>query len=211
MLEAVLKGVLAGLAYGMLLGPLFFMSMQVTLKSGLRNGLALALGAFLSDALLALGGIWSSARLMAIAQQNMFQTGMGLLGSVLIMGFGISAVLPRKRDLLPGSYGNPAKRRYSFIKGFALNMANPSNWLFWLGLAAAARAEAPAGNDAYTGVFMLSSVAMVFSTDMAKVLLAGEINRRLHPDLPGRIVRVAGFILIAVGLWVLVKSLQFNA
>lgn len=208
MKEAILKGVLAGLAYGMLLGPLFFLGLQVTLRRGLRNGLALAAGAFISDALLAAGGWWSAARLLALVKEAQFQSVVGLIGALLIIGFGISALRPHKESGADLFAERPAKRRYSFMKGFALNMANPSNWLFWLGLAAAAGAEAPEGIRYYTLVFLGAALSMVLTTDVAKIILAGKVGARLPPGLPGRIVQLAGAVLIAVGTWVLYKIIQ---
>lgn len=210
MIEAVVKGTLAGLAYGLLLGPLFFLGLQVTLNRGLRNGLALAFGAFTSDALLALGGWWSSAQLLALAKEDFFQSSMGTIGALLIIGFGVSAIWPRNEkatDMLVASAG---KRRYSFLKGFMLNMANPSNWLFWMGLATAARAEAPPELGQYTLVFLVAALIMVLSTDLAKVLLANKLGRTLRPGLPGKIVRLAGLILVGVGGWLLFKSLNLG-
>lgn len=205
MTEAVVKGALAGLAYGLLLGPMFFLGLQVTLKRGLRNGLALAGGAFVSDFILASAGWWSSARLKELVRQDMFQATLGLIGALLIIGFGISAVWPRKEKTTEALVAGAAKRRYSFLKGFALNMANPSNWLFWLGLSAAARADSPEDVRYYTLIFLLVALLMVLATDIAKVLLAGQIGGRLRPGLPGKIVRLAGIVLIAVGTWVLVR------
>lgn len=208
MIEAIIKGLLAGLAYGLLLGPLFFLSLQVTLKKGLRNGIALAAGAFISDASLAAGGWWSSDRLMALANQELFQSVLGLVGALLIIGFGISAVWPRLERAPDTLVAGAARRRYSFLKGFALNMANPSNWLFWFGLAAAARADAPSDSRYYTLFFLGAALAMVLTTDIAKVVLAGKIGEYMHPGLPGKIVRFAGIVLIGVGVWVLIKILR---
>lgn len=204
-MEAVIKGVLAGLAYGLLLGPLFFICLQVTLSKGIRNGLAVVLGAFISDVTLASAGWWSAERLAAMARADFFQSGVGLLGALLIIGFGISAVIPHKHEVSDILVAGVAKRRYSLLKGFVLNTANPSNWLFWLGLAVAAGAEAPAGADYYTLVFLGAALAMVLGTDVAKVFLAGQIGRRLRPDIPGKIVRLAGVVLILVGVWIVIK------
>lgn len=205
MTEAILKGAFAGVAYGLLLGPLFFLGLEVTLRKGIRNGLALAAGAFVSDAALAAGGWWSAARLLSLANQEAFQDSLGLVGALLIIGFGVSAVWPRREKantiLVEGAF----KRRYSFLKGVVLNTANPSNWLFWLGLATAAGAQAPPTVPHYTLFFLAAALLLVLATDVAKVLLAGQIGARLRPGVPGKIVRVAGIVLMAVGLSLLLR------
>lgn len=208
MIEAIIKGALAGLAYGMLLGPLFFLGLQVTLKRGIRNGLALAGGAFVSDSMLAAGSWWSSAKLLELIRQEIFQSALGTVGALLIIGFGISAIWPRKETPTDILVATASKRRYSFLKGFALNMANPSNWFFWLGLATAARAEAPDTVKHYTLIFLSATLVLVLATDIAKIVLAGTIGKRLKPDLPGKIVRIAGYILLFVGICLLSKSLK---
>ncbi len=205
MTEAILKGALAGLAYGLLLGPLFFMSLQVTLHKGIRNGIALAAGAFLSDAMLATIGWWSSTRLMGLVKQEAFQSSIGLIGALLIIGFGLSAAWPKKEKAAGALIAGASRRRYSFLQGFALNTANPSNWLFWFGLAAAARAEGPPELKYYTIFFLGATLSMVLGTDIAKVLLAGKIGEYLRAGIVLRIVRLAGIVLIGVGVWVLVK------
>lgn len=205
MTEAIIKGALAGFAYGMLLGPLFFLSLQVTLHKGIRNGIALAGGAFFSDTTLAAVGWWSSTRLLGLVKQDSFQSYLGLIGAVLIIGFGLSAAWPKKEKnagaIIPGA----SRRRYSFLQGFVLNSANPSNWLFWFGLAAAARAESPPEIKYYTIFFLGAALSMVLGTDLAKVLLAGKIGEYLRAGIVVRIVRIAGIVLIAVGAWILIK------
>ncbi|MEO6758464.1 MAG: LysE family transporter [Saprospiraceae bacterium] len=207
-MEAVVKGVFSGLGYGLLLGPLFFLSLKVTLTQGLRNGLALAIGAFVSDALLVIGTWYGAARVAAITQQPVFQTGFGLVGGLLLLGFGISALIPRreKKDEKPTviiARSLPA----SALQGFAVNMSNPSNWLFWLSLATAAHAEANPGNARYASTFLMATLIAVFSTDMTKVVIAHRVGQRMQPGYTVQVIRFAGLILIVVSGWILWKVL----
>ncbi len=208
-MEPVFKGVLAGLAYGFLLGPLFFVSLKVTLAQGWRHGLALVGGAFASDAVLVGGGWWSAARLATLARQEIFQSGFGLVSGLILFGFGVSAVWPRRPKALSSNPAEPpVRRRYTFLQGFAVNMSNPSNWLFWLSLATVVQAEALPAGGRYAEVFLVVTLAVVFLTDLAKILLAHHIGRYLKPGVPEKIVRVAGVILLVVSVWMLVKVLK---
>jgi threonine/homoserine/homoserine lactone efflux protein len=204
-MEPIIKGVLAGLAYGLLLGPMFFVTLKVTLSLGWRNSVALVGGAFASDALLVAGGWWSASKLAAIARQELFHTGFGLASGLILFGFGLSAVWPKKSQSPGLEQELNVSRRYSFLQGFAVNMSNPSNWLFWLSLATVARADAMPGNGAYAETFLLSTLAIVLLSDLIKVLLAHQIGKRLKPGVPEKIVRVAGVILLAVSGWILWK------
>jgi threonine/homoserine/homoserine lactone efflux protein len=210
MTAVIVKGALAGLAYGMLLGPLFFMGLKVTLQRGLQNGLALAAGAFVSDAFLAIGSWWSSVKIMELLQQEMFQSIVGTTGALLVMGFGITAIWPLKKIKKDQFEITSGKYSYSFFSGFTLNMANPSNWIFWLGLATAASFNGPENNQQQTLAFLIAALVMVFVTDITKVILADSIGKRLHPELPGKIVQFAGVILLTLGSILLIKNLKFG-
>ncbi len=209
-MEPIIKGLLSGLAYGLLIGPLFFMNIRTTLTHGLRQGLSLVAGAFTSDLTMVLASWWSAGRLAAITSEDLFQSWFGLICGLLLFGFGLSAAWPRKHrfDKQINETQPVVKRRYAFFQGFSINMTNPSNWLFWLGVATAARAEAPSGDEYYLRFFMAAALIGLFSTDLAKVLLAHQIGKRLKPGVPEKIVRFAGFILMGVSSWILFRVAQ---
>lgn len=206
-MEPILKGILSGLAYGLLLGPLFFMNLRTTLTYGVRHGVALVLGAFSADSLMVLTSWWGASRLEAITSDGVFQSWFGLSSGLLLLGFGLAAVWPNKQkfEAEMSDHQPIPRRRYTFLQGFSLNMSNPANWLFWLGLATVARVEAPAGSDYYGRLFMGSALLSLFSADLSKTLLAHQIGKRLKPGVPELIVRIAGFILIGVSGWILVR------
>ncbi|MFN0216214.1 MAG: LysE family translocator [Saprospiraceae bacterium] len=209
-MEPIIKGLLSGLAYGLLIGPLFFMNIRTTLQHGTRQGVALVGGAFTSDLMLVFASWWGAARLAVITNDAAFQRWFGLICGLLLLGFGISAVWPRRRNFdkqMNDSQALP-KRRFAFLQGFSINMTNPSNWLFWLGVAAAASSDAPDGDKYYLRFFMAAALISLFSTDLAKVLLAYQIGKRLKPGVPEKIVRLAGFILIGVSSWILIRVIQ---
>jgi threonine/homoserine/homoserine lactone efflux protein len=209
-MEPIIKGLLSGLAYGMLIGPLFFMNIRTTLTHGMRQGVALVAGAFTSDLLLVLASWWGASRLASITSEGLFQSWFGLICGLLLFGFGLSAAWPRKRRFdneMNESQPIP-KRRYAFFQGFSVNMSNPSNWIFWLGVATAARAEAPGGSETYVRFFMAAALLGLFSTDLSKALLAHQIGKRLKPGVPEKIVRFAGFILMGVSSWILFRVAQ---
>jgi len=209
-MEPILKGLLSGLAYGLLIGPLFFMNIRTTLRDGVRQGMALVAGAFTSDLVLVLASWWGAGRLAAMTSEGMFQSWFGLACGLLLFGFGLSAVLPGKRDLSAQLNENQsvAKRHHAYLQGFSINMSNPSNWLFWIGVATAARAEVPSGSETHMSFFMASTLIALFLTDLGKVLLAHQIGQRLKPGVPEKIVRFAGFILMAVSSWILFRVAQ---
>ncbi len=209
-MEPILKGVLSGLAYGLLIGPLFFMNIRTTLRDGMWQGMTLVAGAFTSDLLLVLASWWGAGKLAAVTNDGVFQSWFGLVCGLLLFGFGVSAVWPRNRNFAGQMSGNQpvAKRHHAYLQGFSINSTNPSNWLFWIGVATAAKAEAPNGSEMHTRLFMAATLIALFLTDLSKVLLAHQIGRRLNPGVPEKIVRFAGIILMGVSSWILFRVAQ---
>lgn len=195
-MDVLIKGILAGLAYALLLGPLFFMSLKITLGQGLRNGFSLIAGAFLSDFLLVLLSWWGASRLEAVTSQDAFQSTFGLAGAVLLFGFGLHAVFSNRKQKEGGGDMVKTKKRYAALQGFTINVLNPSNWLFWLSMATAARA----GSDA-PRLFLFAALATVFLSDLTKVLLARRLGSTLTPRTIQYIVTGAGYLLMALSLW----------
>lgn len=204
-MEAIAKGILSGLGYGLLLGPLFFLNIRITLGHGLRHGLALVAGAFVSDLLLVLACWWSAETLAAVSNDNFFQGWFGLICGLLLFGFGLSAAWPRKHRFDEEMTGDisRSKRRYSFLQGFFINSSNPSNWLFWLSVAAVAKSQADDGDVQYSRLFMAAALVALFATDLTKALIAHKVGKRLKPGIPEKIVAVAGIILIGLSLWII--------
>ena len=209
-METLIKGATAGLAYGLLLGPMFFAGLRVTLERGLRHGLALIGGAFVSDAALALGGWWSTAQLASVVESETFQSVFGVASGLMLFGFGLSAVIPRKANSEARENAEAevvlARRRVSFIQGLTINLINPSNWFFWLGMAAAASAEVlSSGEPGEPGYFMLAALGMLFGMDLLKLFIAHRIGKTLKPGWTRNITRMAGLVLMLVGLSVIIK------
>ncbi len=202
-MDVLIKGVLAGLAYALLLGPLFFMSLKLTLAQGLRNGFSLIVGAFLSDFLLVALSWWGAGRLETITSRAAFQSTFGAAGALLLFGFGLHAVITHKRQVQKAENAPPKlRKRYAAMQGFAINVLNPSNWLFCLSMATAARA-----GSASPRIFLLSALATVFLSDTAKVVLAKYLGQKLTPKLVQAIVSGAGYLLMALSLWMALSIL----
>lgn len=209
-MEAIAKGIMSGIGYGLLIGPLFFLSVRVILGHGLQHGLALIAGAFTSDCFLVMTSWWGAGKLEAISTDPAFQNWIGLFSGLLLLGFGISAVWPRKNDFSKKIEGDvkPVKRRYSYFQGILINTTNPSNWLFWLSVATVAKSEDGTNEELYARIFMTAALVTLFTTDLIKAYVAHRIGSKLKPGMPEKIVRIAGIVLICLSLWVLFSVVQ---
>ncbi|HNE27974.1 MAG TPA: hypothetical protein PLW66_02345, partial [Saprospiraceae bacterium] len=75
-----------------------------------------------------------------------------------------------------------ARRRVSFMQGLTINLINPSNWFFWLGMATAASAEVmSSGKPGEPGYFMLAALCMLMGMDLVKLFIAHRIGKTMTP------------------------------
>src|SRR5947207_10867414 len=86
------------------------------------------------------------------------------------------------------------KRDYAKIavSGYLMNTLNPAVFLFWLTVSTTFINHTLEQKL----VLFIVCLAMVFSTDIAKVMLAGKIRKKLTPHNIHIINRVNGIILI---------------
>ena len=90
------------------------------------------------------------------------------------------------------------KRDYAKIavSGYLMNTLNPAVFLFWLTVSSTFINHTLEQKL----VLFIVCLTMVFSTDVAKVMLAGKIRKKLTPHNIHIINRINGVILIGFGI-----------
>ena len=210
--QTVLQAILTGLAYGCLLGPLFFLVLNTVLKKGFRHALALVAGAFFSDQILMWSSWMFSAQITQLVSSDWFKQGFGVAGGLILISFGLPPFLLKKHDGGAGKLKLPMQDKLAlyFGQGFLLNLLNPSNWLFWIGLSATV--VGGANNEQLSvGVFLLTVALMMLLTDFVKLLIVNKLKKKISGTLIRSISRGAGLILIGLGAWALIKTLLLAA
>jgi len=203
MLEAMYKGFLLGLALCLGVGPAFFALIQTSLHHGVRSGIALAIGIFISDVtcvLLAYLGI--SQFIMNPANKTI----VGLAGGIILVLFGVYIMLQKKTRNSFDDEKLDIKAPNLILmalKGFFLNMLNPVVillWITWLGLVSSNK------NFTHRHVlgFFATTLMIVLGTDLLKVLTADRIKKFIKPRLLVGINRLVGAIILTIGAWKLV-------
>ncbi len=197
-MTAFWSGWAAGFAYGLLLGPMFFAGVRAIFQRGWSAGMRIVAGSFFSDSLMAVS-CWFSAAGLAhwIARPDVKQW-LGLVGGVILLCFGISALVSRPKFSLDDWEHNSSARRMTklqdFSIGFSLNTFNPSNWLFWCGLAAIFQS-----GPQHNGAAILGAVGSVVVCDVLKLWLASRLARRLAPVWLRRFIAAAGVMMMLLG------------
>ena len=198
MIEALLKGVTLGLLLSISVGPVVFSIIKQSLNSGHTGGMAFIIGVSASDLTMVLV---SNVFTQLFSALSSHKKEIGIAGSVFLISLGVFFVFFKKIKV--NEEGQQVlvqfrKRDYARIalSGYLMNTLNPGVFIFWL------TASTTFINHTIQEklVLFLVCLSIVFSADIAKVMLAGKIRKKLTPHNIHIINRVNGLILIGFGI-----------
>ncbi len=95
--SALIEGMSYGLVLSVLVGPMFFTIVQVGIERGFKAGTALVAGQWISDFVYMGLVFWGASYIQVLvddeAARNSFIFYMGIIGSVILVGFGVAMIL----------------------------------------------------------------------------------------------------------------------
>jgi threonine/homoserine/homoserine lactone efflux protein len=198
MIEVLLKGITLGLLLSISVGPVMFSILKQSLNNGHTGGMAFIIGVSASDITMVLISNVFTELFSAISTHR---KEIGIAGSIFLITLGVYFVFFKKIKV--NEEGKQIlikfrKRDYARIafSGYVMNTLNPAVFLFWL------TASTTFINHTLEQKLVLFTICLsiVFSADIAKVMLAGKIRKKLTPHNIHIINRVNGLILIGFGI-----------
>lgn len=197
MLDAVIKGLILGFWLAISVGPIVFTVIKQSLNYGYKGGLAFIFGIFATDVFLVICCNAFSEFFKVLAH---YEKPLGIAGSILLLGVGTYFLFFKKMtapkengEVLVFNTGNYAKM---FFAGAVANLLNPGIIVFWFTTATAFVSHTIRQRIVIFGLALLVAV----SADIAKVMLADKLRKKLTPQNIHRINRINGGILIGFGI-----------
>jgi threonine/homoserine/homoserine lactone efflux protein len=198
MIEALLKGITLGFLLSISVGPIMFSIIKQSLNNGHSGGIAFIMGVSASDITMVLVSNVFTQLFSAISTHK---KEIGIAGSIFLISMGIFFLFFKKIKVNEAGQQISVKfRKRDYAKialsGYAMNTLNPAVFLFWL------TASTTFINHTLEQklVIFIVCLGIVFSTDIAKVMLAGKIREKLTPHNIHIINRINGLILIGFGI-----------
>lgn len=207
MLETLAKGITLGLLLTIAVGPILFSIIKQSINNGIKGGLAFVIGVSLSDISLAVASNFFTELFTTFSARREL---IGVVGSVFLISVGVYFLFFKKvkvneegKQLL-----NFRKRDYVklFLSGYFMNILNPAIIIFWFTTSTAFIDQTIRDRFVIFGI----ALSLVFVADIAKVLLANRIRKKLTLKNIQLINRLNGIILIGFGLVLLVGLLFFG-
>lgn len=200
----ILYGLSAGFLMSVLLGAVFFMLINTGLKYNYKKAYYIAAGVITGDILFVILAIQFTKFIKLFLQQH--QLIIAILGGTVLIIIGVSNILKRRKL----SEDTLEKKKFAnlsdfYIKPLIINLLNPANALWWLGLYAAKPAADYDGTQKI--LFAAAAVATVFWTEIAVAYSAQKLKKYTNDLWIKRIDVSVGLVFIGIGLVMILKNL----
>ncbi len=200
-MDALILGATIGLAAGVSPGPMLFLTITSALRSGARAGVIVACAPLFSDIVVV------TVTLVVLGQMtDLVLSVIGVVGGLFVGWLGVRTWLEARTASLRQAGDQPRGSTFVALReGVVVNLLSPRPWIAWttaLGpLTLAAWREEPAS----AVVFVFAFYALLVGAKVALALLAGQGRRRLTDPGYRNALRVAGGLLVATGVVLLVE------
>lgn len=207
-LSPLFEGLILGLTVAITLGPALFALLQTSIKHGIKIGIFLALGIFLSDLTIVVGCYFGASRIVTDAKYHLV---LGIIGGLVMTAFGVYTIFKKVPKTEQVEAINEIKVKKTgplpyFFKGFLLNLANPFLWVFWISSVLAVSGSY-GGDRRSVALFFTGTLTMVLLTDILKVVLANKLKMAGNPQVKLWMNRAVGLLFIIIGAFIISGSL----
>ncbi len=194
-----------------MLGPAFFILMEVTIRRGVRAGLAFDVGIFISDVfyiLIAFLFYSQVAKFMTGENQGIIQ----ILVGIIFLFLGTVTYLKKPKPVKVDEVGKVIHSYKDYLilalKGFILNMANPLIILYWFIVITEAAKHALLTDSWEMSLFIYLCVilAVFFSIDVVKILIAKKLRSLITPRILEALNQFIGVIFLLFGVVLIAKG-----
>ncbi len=198
------EGMILGFTLAVMLGPAMFTLIQTSIHRGMYRGVLLAGGIFLSDLALVFLCFMGAVQVFGNDRNYLM---FGIIGGIILVVFGIVTFMRKvtvtETDALI-VVKKPGPLTYIF-KGFFLNFANPFVWIFWVSAMVTVTTSHNADQKA-TIAFFAGTLLTILFTDIVKVIVASRLKRYLQPKLLIRVNHAVGILLVAFGIYLVIRT-----
>lgn len=235
MLDLILKGVITGFILSVMIGPVFFVLLETSIRKGVRAGLALDFGVFISDIIYILIAFLFYNEVKLLAEGQSKETAK-VIGGILFIVYGIFTFFKKSTtieavkgrgssqlldvDISPSQTGNRSNRepadwkeyRILCLKGFLLNLANPLVIFYWFSVLSLGDSNQVEGLGTQATLLLFISIILLtfFSIDVLKILGAKQLRPFITNKLLKSLNQLIGIVFMVFGIVLLVQGFMKN-
>jgi len=196
-----------GLGLSILTGPLMLALVEAGMLKGIRSGVSVGAGIWISDFLFILVIIIILPDIEILDLNPILARSIGFIGVAVLAFLGIRSLLRSKHEYLEeeqGSSNKKLEKAKPFAKGFLLNTLNPFTFLFWISVPGYYRIEEQLDRTQLI-IFSLSIMFVVVLFDILKVILARKLQKKYFMNSLRYIRIVSGVLFLVFAVVLLVR------
>lgn len=196
-LYPLLYGIGTGFLMSILLGVIFFMLIQTGVRYGYKKGISIAAGVITGDLIFVILAISFTGYISSFLNEN--ENVMSLTGGAVLIALAIiSFAKKRKLEPLDDEAKKMKNTKDFFVIPFVINLVNPANAAWWLGLFS----MPPALHYTLPQkiIFAFGALLTVFTTEVGVAAAASKLSKFITPKVLKSIDTVVGIALLFVGL-----------
>lgn len=189
-----------------MIGPVFLVLIELALNKGVKKALTFDAGVILADSLFVVL-IWFGADFIEIQKHAIWVYGIGGLLIILFGVYNVYSAHTKKANLDWKPTENSKNSSYEMLlaKGFLMNFLNMGVLGYWLATSLVMKANVK-GDNTLLFYYFLTTILAYFFTDVAKVLFAKNLRKKLTPALLVNIEKTVGIILIGFGILMIARG-----
>ncbi|MDB0062732.1 LysE family transporter [Crocinitomicaceae bacterium] len=196
-------GILLGLSTLLFIGPVLFYLIKSSLESGVRAGIAVALGIIVGDIICV---ILAAKGLGVIFEHTVNQRWLALAGGIILLSMGIKYIVkPTANTNTEGKFQSKFLWTYA-VNGFLINFLNPFVFAVWIGYYSFNQEVFDSEFEIFLS--LLASLLTIFLTDCLKSVFAFKLKRYIQPKHLKVLFQLVGIVMVAFGLRLLLLFFQ---
>lgn len=208
--DAILQGLIWGFGLSILIGPVFFYLLETSLSKGIKEALYVDLGVFLSDLACIFLAYFFVDIIQGYIEDNPY---VKIIGGVIFIILGISSfykkvcLKPAEEIEVPSGF----TLAVDIVKGFMLNMVNPSVYLYWSGVMLFANSKLDhSGGSANLILFFVVLLTTFFTIDVLKILGANKLKKFVNEKMMRRLNMIIGVVFVVFGVLLVLKGFDLK-
>ena len=198
------NGILLGLALSILVGPLLFALVQVSIEQGIKAGIWVALGIWLSDALFLIGIGISISQISQLIESPLFTPIVGIIGGFVLIVVGVGMFISKPTNINSSHFELISSKWKLALNGFLINTINPFTVIFWTSVITTFLVE----ESLYSTnslLFFGGILGVIVLTDSLKLVLAEQISKKLKPIHIAMMRKISGMALFLFGITMITR------
>lgn len=208
-MELILSAILIGFVLStILIGPVFFLLIETSIRKSWKSAVTLNLGVIAADMLCIAAAYFGSKDFADYVTIHPKFYRIYIIAGFFVIIYGIFMYFSKPKLHLENDEQLVSKN-YSrtFFNGFVMNLLNIGVIVFWFVIVSSIMIKYPDPKDfiLYMGVILIT----YFSIDLAKIFLAGKLQKKINDEMVFKIRRGVGICLLIFGIIISLKGFGF--